>query len=87
MWNAQESLGKRKSTAFTNCYYEEKEKKKGERKLSCAMAMILGLVVTLEIMVAVAMIFNINFHGMDGIALIFAFMVLYSGVVAVLTDK
>ena len=34
-----------------------------------------------------AMIFNYDFHGADIIALLFAFMVLYSGVVAVLTDK
>ena len=34
-----------------------------------------------------AMIFNYDFHGADLIALLFAFMVLYSGVVAVLTDK
>ena len=39
------------------------------------------------IMIGGAMIFNYDFHGADIIALLFAFMVLYSGVVAVLTDK
>ena len=32
-------------------------------------------------------VFNFDFKGADVIALIFAFMVLYSGVVAMLTDK
>ena len=49
--------------------------------------MILGLFITLELMIGGAMIFNYDFHGADLIALRFAFMVLYSGVVAVLTDK
>ena len=48
---------------------------------------ILGLFITLELMIGGAMIFNYDFHGADLIALLFAFMVLYSGVVAVLTDK
>ena len=45
------------------------------------------LFITLELMIGGAMIFNYDFHGADLIALLFAFMVLYSGVVAVLTDK
>ena len=49
--------------------------------------MILGFFITLEIMIGGAMIFNYDFHGGDIVALIFAFVVLYSGVVAVLTDK
>ena len=48
--------------------------------------MILGLFITLELMIGGAMIFNYDFHGADLIALLFAFMVLFSGVVAVLTD-
>lgn len=64
---------------------KKNEKQKG--KLSCAMAMILGIFVTLEIMVAGAMVFNLGAHGADAIAVVFAFVVLYSGVVAVLTDK
>ena len=57
------------------------------RKFSGSTAMILGLFITLELMIGGAMIFNYDFHGADLIALLFAFMVLYSGVVAVLTDK
>ena len=57
------------------------------RKLSGSTAMILGLFISLELMIGGAMIFNYDFHGADLIALLFAFMVLYSGVVAVLTDK
>ena len=58
-----------------------------EKKFSGSTALILGLVITIEIMVGAAMLFHFDFHGADMIALLFAFMVLYSGVVAVLTDK
>ena len=51
------------------------------------IAMFLGIILTAEIMIAGAMVFNFDFKGADVIALIFAFMVLYSGVVAMLTDK
>ena len=50
-------------------------------------AQVYTLFITLELMIGGAMIFNYDFHGADLIALLFAFMVLYSGVVAVLTDK
>lgn len=62
-------------------------RKKETRKFSSVMAMILGVLVTLEIMVMGAMLLNIDFHSADRIALVLAFMVLYSGVVAALTDK
>ena len=51
------------------------------------MAAVIGLIVTLEVMVAGGMIFNVDFYSTDLIALIFGFMVLYAGVVAVLTDN
>lgn len=57
------------------------------KKLSSSMAMLLGLILTVEIMVAGAMFLNLDFHATDTIALIFAFVVLYFGVVALLTDK
>ena len=50
------------------------------------MAVILGLIVTLEVMVAGGMIFNIDFHSADMVAVIMGFMVLYAGIVAILTD-
>lgn len=62
-------------------------RKKETRKFSSVMAMIMGVLVTLEIMVMGAMFLNIDFHSTDRIALVLAFMVLYSGVVAALTDK
>lgn len=62
-------------------------RKKETRKFSSVMAMIMGVLVTLEIMVMGAMLLNIDFHSADRIALVLAFMVLYSGIVAALTDK
>ena len=62
-------------------------RKKETRKFSSVMAMIMGVLVTLEIMVMGAMFLNRDFHSADRIALVLAFMVLYSGVVAALTDK
>ena len=57
-------------------------RKKANRKLSKTMAVILGLIVTAELI-----IFNIDFHSTDMIALFMGFMVLYAGVVALLTDN
>ena len=85
MWNSSRNINARKA-ALAEGYVEETQEKHG-RKFSGSMAMVLGLFITLEIMVGGAMIFNYDFHGADIIALLFAFMVLYSGVVAVLTDK
>ena len=62
-------------------------RKKATRKFSSVMAMIMGVLVTLEIMVMGAMFLNIDFLSADRIALVLAFMGLYSGVVAALTDK
>lgn len=88
MWNYENRTEEKKVLAFAEAGYPSDTRKEGkERKLSSFMAMVLGAAVTLEIMVAGAMMFNIDFHGVDGIALGFVFMVLYFGVVAVLTDK
>ena len=51
------------------------------------MAVILGLIVTVELIIAGGMIFNIDFYSTDMIALFMGFMVLYAGVVALLTDN
>ena len=40
-----------------------------------------------RMMAAGGMIFNIDFHSADIVAVIMGFIVLYSGVVAVLTDN
>ena len=85
MWNTGRNINSRKA-ALAGGYIEEARENHG-KKFSGSMAMLIGLFITLEIMIGGAMIFNYDFHGGDIIALLFAFMVLYSGVVAVLTDK
>lgn len=87
MWNTNDKIRNRGVALVDGGYMEPQRRKESRGKLSSAMAMVIGAIVTLEIMVAGAMILNIDFHGMDVIALIFAFMVLYFGVVAVLTDR
>lgn len=62
-------------------------KSKKEEKLSPSMAVIMGIVVTVEIMIAGGMILNIDFRSVDVIALLLVFVVLYFAVVAILTDK
>ena len=62
-------------------------RKKANRKLSKTMAVILGLIVTVELIIAGGMIFNIDVQSTDMIALFMGFMVLYAGVVALLTDN
>ncbi len=88
MWSSNEEMRERKMIALADRgYLQQEEEHKNGRKFSRAAAMILGSLLTLEIMVAGAMIFNIDVHAVDGIALVLSFMVLYFGVVAVLTDK
>ena len=88
MWSSEEKIrnGKMAAVADTG-YYPGSGKKQESRKCSRAMAMILGLIATVEIMIAGAMILNVDFHTADMIAVIMAFTVVYSAVVAVLTDK
>ena len=78
MWKSGRNINSRRA-ALAEGYMEDTQESRG-RKFSGSTAMILGLFITLEL-------FNYDFHGADLIALLFAFMVLYSGVVAVLTDK
>lgn len=85
MWKSGRNINSRRA-ALAEGYMEDTQESRG-RKSSGSTAMILGLFITLELMIGGAMIFNYDFHGADLIALLFAFMVLYSGVVAVLTDK
>ena len=56
---------------------ERNHGRRNRRKLSSVMAMVLGALVTIEIMIMGAMLLKVDF----------GFMVLYSGVVAALTDK
>lgn len=88
MWNSDNKGRNRKVLALADAgYYEEEIIQKQGGKLSRVMAMLLGVILTIEIMIGGAMIFNINLYTADVIALVFAFMVVYFGVVAVLTDK
>ncbi len=66
---------------------EKGQRKKNRRKFSNIMAMVLGAIVTIEIMIMGAMILKLDFHSADRIALALGFMVLYSGVVIALADK
>ena len=50
-------------------------------------SMVLGAIVTIEIMIMGAMVLKLDFHSADRIALALGFMVLYSGVVIALADK
>lgn len=80
----------RKAAAFADSdYYMEAGalQRKGKQKLSGIRALILGVVLTLELMLMGGMLLNIDFRSADRIALILSFAVLYFGVVAGLTDK
>ena len=85
MWNSNKK--KKAGKAVFQDYMEQVQHGKENQKFSGAMAMILGIVITVEIMIAGAMVFDIDFRGADLVALMLAFMVLYCGVVAALTDK
>lgn len=87
MWTADERIRERKVALADGGYEEPGRSRRSDRKLSRTMAMVMGVLVTLEIMIAGAMVFNFDFRGADVVALILGFMVLYSGVVALLTDK
>lgn len=86
MWSSKGEIRNKKSAAVTE-YYLHNERKQEDRKLSSVMAVVLGFLVTLEIMVAGAMVLNFDFHTADTLAVVGSFAVLYFGVVAVLTDK
>ena len=73
--------------AGRRAYGNERNHGRRNRRLSSVMAMVLGALVTIEIMIMGAMLLKVDFHSADRIALALGFMVLYSGVVAALTDK
>ena len=57
---------------------QKMRRRKENHKFSRMMAVILGLIVTVEVMIAGGMIFNIDFHSADIVAVIMGFIVLYS---------
>ncbi len=90
MWSGQRGYRSDKIVALAEAgYYTDREyrKPRGKKKLSRIMAMLLGAVVTLELLVMGAMFMNIDFRSADHITLILGAAVLYFGVVAFLTDK
>ena len=66
---------------------QKMRRRKENHKFSRIMAVILGLIVTVEVMIAGGMIFNIDFYSADMVAVIMGFIVVYFGVVAILTDN
>lgn len=75
------------NTGVRVCRAERNHRRKDRRKFSSMMAMILGALVTIEIMVIAAMILKLDFHSVDSISLGLGAMVVYSGAVMMLTDK
>ena len=73
--------------ADTEYFTARTGKNKGKQKLSRIMAMILGAVVTVELLIMGAMFLNVDFQSADRLALLLGAVVLYFGVVALLTDK
>ena len=67
--------------------YGRSHRKQSKEKLSGGKALLWGIVLTLEIIILGAMFLHVDFHSVDRIALILAFVVVYFGVVAGLTDR
>lgn len=86
MWNSEKHMNM-KNAALADGYMEELQEHQGKQKFSGSVAMVLGFFITVEIIIGGAMLFQYDFHGVDMVALVLLFMVLYSGIVAALTDK
>lgn len=87
MMNTNTKMRERRVAFADGGYAEPVREKRGNKKLSAIMAMFIGLIITLEIMVAAAMMFRVDVRAVDGLAVIFTFAVVYFGVVAGLTDR
>ena len=85
MWNTESS---RKAVLAEGRYVDAENGHCGRQKLSSGMAIgYWGALLTMEIMLGGAMLFNFDFRGADIVAVVLSFMVLYFAVVASLTDK
>ena len=83
MWNTESS---RKAVLAEGRYVEAENGHCGRQKLSSGMAMVLGALLTMEIMLGGAMLFNFDFRGADLIAQLSAGVThLYQGAQAVNT--
>ena len=90
MTNAQRAYRDDKIIALADTEYfaaHNRRQNKGKQKLSRIMAMVLGAVVTVELLIMGAMFLNVDFQSADRLALLLGAVVLYFGVVALLTDK
>ena len=72
MWNTESS---RKAVLAEGRYVEAESGHCGRQKLSSGMAMVLGALLTMEIMLGGAMLFNFDFRGADIVAVVLSFMV------------
>ena len=89
MTNAQRAYRDDKIIVLADTEYfatHNRRQNKGKQKLSRIMAMILGAV-TVELLIMGAMFLNVDFQSADRLALLLGAVVLYFGVVALLTDK
>jgi uncharacterized Tic20 family protein len=87
MVKTERNLREHHTAWATDEHLESGQKAQSDKKLSSVMALLLGILVTIEIMIAGAMIFNIDIHAADDIAVLLAFVVVYFAVVAALTEK
>ena len=90
MTNAQRAYRDDKIIVLADTEYfaaHNRRQNKGKQKLSRIMAMILGAVVTVELLIMGAMFLNVDFQSAGRLALLLGAVVLYFGVVALLTDK
>ena len=90
MTNAQRAYRDDKIIVLADTEYfaaDNRRQNKGKHKLSRIMAMVLGAVVTVELLIMGAMFLNVDFQSADRLALLLGAVVLYFGVVALLTDK
>ena len=84
MWNTENS---RKVALAEGRYMETEHRHTGKQKLSSGMAMILGALLTIEIMIGGAMILYFDFIVAVIFSVLLAFIVFYFVVVSSLTDK
>ena len=76
MWNTESS---RKAVLAEGRYVEAENGHCGRQKLSSGMAMVLGALLTMEIMLGGAMLFNFDFRGADIVAVVIHGIIFCSG--------
>ncbi len=87
MWSTNGRRNKKIIALADTGYLEAGREQRQHKKCSCVSAMLLGILLTLEIMIVGGMLLNVDFHTADMISVVMVFVVLYFGVVAILTDR